>query len=61
MADGPACAFRHPAQVVVTGFAGAIAIGTALLLLPIARSGPGGAGFVEALFTSTSCRVRHGT
>ncbi len=46
--------FRHPAQVVVTGFAGAIAIGTALLLLPIARSGPGGAGFVEALFTSTS-------
>ncbi len=46
--------FRHPAQVVVAGFAGAVAVGTSLLLLPIARSGPGGAGFVEALFTSTS-------
>jgi trk system potassium uptake protein TrkH len=46
--------FRHPAQVVVTGFAVAVAVGTGLLMLPIARSGPGGAGFVEALFTSTS-------
>jgi len=46
--------FRHPAQVVVTGFAAAIAVGTGLLMVPYARSGPGGAGFVEALFTSTS-------
>ncbi|WP_079166905.1 TrkH family potassium uptake protein [Streptomyces oceani] len=46
--------FRHPAQVVVAGFATAIAIGTGLLMLPVARSGPGGAGALEALFTSTS-------
>ena len=46
--------FRHPAQVVVTGFAVAIAVGTGLLMVPYARSGPGGATFVEALFTSTS-------
>ena len=36
------------------GFAAAIAVGTALLMLPIARTGPGGASFVEALFTATS-------
>lgn len=29
-------------------------MGTAILLLPVARTGPGGAGFVEALFTATS-------
>ncbi len=40
--------------MVVTGFAGAVAVGTTLLLLPISRSGAGGAGFVEALFTATS-------
>lgn len=45
---------RHPAQFVVLGFAGAVAVGTALLMLPVARTGPGGASFVEALFTSTS-------
>ncbi|MEV8266000.1 potassium transporter TrkG [Microbacterium sp. NPDC076911] len=44
----------HPAQAVVVGFAGAIAVGTALLLLPFAKDGPGSAGFVEALFTATS-------
>lgn len=36
------------------GFAAAVAIGTVLLLLPVARTGDGGAGFVEALFTATS-------
>lgn len=36
------------------GFAAVIAVGTALLMLPIARTGPGGASFVEALFTATS-------
>jgi trk system potassium uptake protein len=45
---------RHPAQVVVVAFAGAIACGTLLLLLPVSRSGEGGASFVEALFTATS-------
>lgn len=44
----------HPAQVVALGFASAIAVGTILLLLPIAKTGPGGASFVEALFTATS-------
>ncbi len=44
----------HPAQVVVVGFAIVIAIGTGLLMLPIAKAGPGGASFVEALFTATS-------
>lgn len=36
------------------GFAGAIAVGTLLLLLPMARTGPGGASLLEAFFTSTS-------
>jgi trk system potassium uptake protein TrkH len=45
---------RHPAQAVVAGFAAAVAVGTLLLLLPIARSGDGGATVLEALFTATS-------
>ena len=45
---------RHPAQVVVVGFALVIALGTALLVLPAARAGPGRAGVVDALFTATS-------
>jgi potassium uptake TrkH family protein len=45
---------RHPAQVVVAGFATAILVGTGLLTLPVARSGPGGANLLEALFTSVS-------
>nr|WP_228484857.1 potassium transporter TrkG [Microbacterium cremeum] len=44
----------HPAQAVVVGFGAAIAAGTVLLMLPIAKAGPGGASFVEALFTATS-------
>ncbi|WP_104192545.1 TrkH family potassium uptake protein [Cryobacterium sp. Y82] len=44
----------HPAQVVVSGFALTILGGTALLMLPNARVGPGGASFLEALFTATS-------
>ncbi|TFD72511.1 TrkH family potassium uptake protein [Cryobacterium sp. Hb1] len=44
----------HPAQVVVSGFALTIFVGTALLMLPNARVGPGGASFLEALFTATS-------
>ncbi|WP_415947988.1 TrkH family potassium uptake protein [Streptomyces sp. KLOTTS4A1] len=45
---------RHPAQAVVAGFGTAIAAGTGLLMLPAAKAGAGGAGLVEALFTSTS-------
>ncbi|SFJ91678.1 TrkH family potassium uptake protein [Streptomyces pini] len=46
--------FRHPAQVVVAGFAAAVAVGTVLLMLPIAKEGPGGASVLEAMFTATS-------
>lgn len=47
-------AFRHPAQVVVTGFAVAVGVGTLLLMLPFSRAGEGGAPFLTALFTATS-------
>jgi Trk-type K+ transport system membrane component len=40
--------------VVVAAYGVAIAGGTALLMLPVARRGPGGANVVEALFTATS-------
>lgn len=46
--------FRHPAQVVVSAFAMAGAIGTLLLMLPVSRTGEGGAPLVTALFTATS-------
>ena len=36
------------------GFALTILVGTALLMLPNSRVGPGGASFLEALFTATS-------
>jgi potassium uptake TrkH family protein len=39
---------------VVAAYLTGIAGGTALLMLPVARRGPGGAGLVEALFTATS-------
>ncbi len=45
---------RHPAQFVVVGFAVTIGVGTALLMLPIAASGPGGAPLLTAVFTATS-------
>ena len=44
----------HPAQVVVSGFAVTILLGTAVLMLPNARTGAGGASLLEALFTATS-------
>jgi len=44
----------HPAQVGVAAFALAILVGTALLMLPIARVGPGGSTLLEAIFTATS-------
>lgn len=45
---------KHPAQVIVLGFAAAVALGTGLLMLPAAKQGPGSASFLEALFTATS-------
>ena len=45
---------NHPAKVIVAAFAAVIAIGTGLLMLPVAASGPSGAPFTTALFTSTS-------
>jgi potassium uptake TrkH family protein len=45
---------RHPARLVPTAFLIAIAIGTAVLMLPMARAGPGGAPLLTALFTATS-------
>ncbi|WP_434621599.1 TrkH family potassium uptake protein [Arthrobacter sp. A5] len=45
---------KHPAQVIVAGFVGAIAAGTFLLMLPVAKQGPGGASLLESLFTATS-------
>jgi len=44
----------HPAQAVFGGFVLAIALGTGLLSLPIAKTGPGGATLIEALFTAVS-------
>ena len=47
-------AFRHPAQVVVTAFLAAGAVGTLLLMLPVSRIGDAGAPIGTALFTATS-------
>ena len=47
-------AVGHPAQVIVGLFAGAIAVGTGLLMLPAATEGDGGASLSEAIFTATS-------
>ena len=43
-----------PAQVIILGFLALILGGTALLMLPPASRGPGGAPFLDALFTATS-------
>lgn len=45
---------RSPAQSVAVAFAGAIAVGTLLLMLPVSRTQDAGASFSEALFTATS-------
>ena len=44
----------HPARAVVSAFVAAIAIGTALLILPWSSSSGQSLGFQAALFTSTS-------
>ena len=45
---------RYPSQLVVAGFAAAIAVGTVLLMLPVAKTGEGHAPFITALFHATS-------
>ena len=45
--------FHTPARVSIFGFAGLIAIGTAMLMLPVATE-RNPLGFVNALFTATS-------
>jgi trk system potassium uptake protein len=47
-------AVQHPARLVPVAFLAAIAVGTALLMLPASRAGQGHAPFITALFTSTS-------
>lgn len=44
----------HPARTVFLGFAAAASLGTGLLMLPIAKVGPGGASLMDALFTAVS-------
>lgn len=46
--------FQHPAKVIATGFAAAVAVGTALLSLPVATRAGQRADLVDALFTATS-------
>ena len=45
---------RRPARLVTAAFAGAIVVGTAVLMLPVATPGPGGSGLRTAAFTATS-------
>ncbi|MEJ7636234.1 potassium transporter TrkG [Aeromicrobium sp.] len=47
-------AIAHPVRLLPLTFLALILVGTLLLLLPFARSGPGSASFMPALFTSTS-------
>jgi trk system potassium uptake protein TrkH len=47
-------AIRHPTRLVPLAFLLAILVGTLLLMIPYARSGPGGAPLLTALFTATS-------
>ncbi|WP_169988040.1 TrkH family potassium uptake protein [Microbispora sp. H10836] len=46
--------FRHPAQVVTTGFGAAVLLGTVLLSTPLATASGRPAGWITALFTATS-------
>jgi trk system potassium uptake protein len=43
-----------PTRQLLLAFLGVIALGTALLMLPVSRSAEGGAAFGEAVFTATS-------
>ncbi|WP_182909351.1 TrkH family potassium uptake protein [Microbispora sp. H13382] len=46
--------FRHPTQVVTTGFAAAVLLGAVLLSTPLATTSGRPAGWITALFTATS-------
>ena len=46
--------FGHPGKVIAGAFAAAVAVGTGLLSLPVARAGEGSADFLTALFHATS-------
>ncbi|MEU4571277.1 potassium transporter TrkG [Nonomuraea sp. NPDC023979] len=46
--------FQHPAQVIVTGFAAVVLLGTGLLMLPVAAESGESTDWVTALFTATS-------
>ena len=50
----PAKGFRHPGRIIASAFAAAVAVGTGLLSLPVAKAGEGGADFLTALFHATS-------
>jgi potassium uptake TrkH family protein len=52
--SSPSGGFRHPGRIIAGAFAGAIAVGTALLSLPLATAGPGRADLLTALFHATS-------
>nr|WSZ18877.1 TrkH family potassium uptake protein [Streptomyces canus] len=54
MRSQPSLLTAHPARSVVVAFALVTLVGTVLLALPIATEERAGAGFVTALFTSTS-------
>ena len=41
-------------QIIALGFFIMIALGTALLMLPVSSRASGGASFLDALFTATS-------
>lgn len=46
--------FVRPTTYVAVGFAGLVGIGTLLLMLPIAKKGPGGADALTSFFSATS-------
>lgn len=45
---------QHPARRIFTGFVILNLVGWALLMLPMSKQGPGGATWIEALFTAVS-------
>jgi trk system potassium uptake protein TrkH len=51
---------QHPTRLVPLAFLVAIALGTLLLMLPIARADPGSAPFLVAFFTATSAACVNG-
>jgi trk system potassium uptake protein len=50
----PGGGFHHPGRIIAGAFAAAVVVGTALLMLPVARAGEGRADVLTALFHATS-------